>query len=768
MDASAPLPPAAPPSADENAARIKRANQACLNCRKRKSRCLLDVDGTVPCLRCKRDNLECVLGGSNRGGRRVRRKTLDPQILPSPYNQEDAGYHGLGNVGTWTTQPNAQERAADGSHQRPDDQMPRSGSSSTQDDISFPNLQNPSDALGILARVAETSTGDNTGIQNGHRLANTMAHRREPSLAQQMSYRLLDLGILTIPRMMDLLMRYRQHYHPYYPLAAPHVFDPRRLAETVQRDVHLLTAILLISSKDLVEEPQIYESCTEYMKTLVSDLAAGGDADVEAVEALLILAEWAPYTQRASGKVGRGEEDKESWMHVGLALRIGYFLGLDKYSFRVIDDGKDVQHNRKRLVWTACYISDRQISIRIGKAFWSRGPGPLTTLRREDYPALLPESPNEEDYASIFQATLELTQLCSNVHDVLYSNPGSSFRSHLSGGYIKFIDDFRSAIYGWKSVWGTLTCSPQLKATLLMSYDYLRLYTNAFAFQATVRRALPTTSTGSSTLPNPASPNTSTHPHPNPPPPSNHSIQAPSRVFYNNVASVGDARFIYEGLDAAKAILSTANNFVDPEKSLRFMPLRFYLYLVYAGVFLYRARCVGVIGADEERAVRAMIQETVSRLQRSAVGNGTGSGLQHPGSRYSQLLKLLWAKVGRKDRARAAAYPASGSQPHHAARGSVGENALPQTPGMSRPPPSQAGSVTTGESPAVTEQMGDFSWTDLMAVGEFAMGGGQGTQQAQGEDGGFWGVSFLPVDMGLGGQAMGWENGFDGEMGMAF
>ncbi|OCK85616.1 hypothetical protein K432DRAFT_439153 [Lepidopterella palustris CBS 459.81] len=770
---SAPLPPTGPPSRDGNSSRIKRANQACLNCRKRKSRCLLDSDGGIPCLRCKRDNLECILGGSNRGGRRVRRKTLDPQILPSPntYNQEDSGFHGVGNVGTspWT-HSGAQDPAVESSQQRRsrDGQLPRSRSSSTPDDINFPNLQNPSDALGILARVAETSTGERDASTNGHRPPQStpaMAQPRDMPQAQQIPYRPLELGVLTIPKISQLLMRYHQHYHPYYPLAPSQTFDTSRLAETAQREPHLLTAILVISSKDLVDEPKTYESCTEYMKLLVSNLAAGGDADVEAVEALLLLAEWAPYTQRASGKVGRGEEDKESWMHVGLALRIGYFLGLDKYSFRVIDDGKDSQHDRKRLVWTACYISDRHISIRIGKAFWSRGPGPLTTLRREDYPSLLPQSPNEEDYASIFQASLELTQLFSNVHDVLYSNPGSSFRSHLSGGYIKFIDDFRSAIYGWKSVWGTLTCSPPLKATLLMSYDYLRLYTNAFAFQATVRRALPAAAQSTS---DPSAANAPLAPLPN------HAIQAPSRVFYNNVGAVGDARFIYEGLDAAKAILTTANNFVDPEKSLRFMPLRFYLYLVYAGVFLYRARCVGVIGSEEERAVRAMIQETVARLQRSSVGSS--SGMQHPGSRYSQLLKLLWAKVGHKDKSRAQSNAFTPGSSVNAPRMPMDNNGIPatQTSGAPGPPPSLAGSGTTGGSPAVTDQMGDFSWTDLMAVGEFAMNGSGGAGLGgQPEDGGLL-AGFLPLDLGLGmgivGQGAGWENGgFEGgELGMSF
>lgn len=197
------------------------------------------------------------------------------------------------------------------------------------------------------------------------------------------------------------------------------------------------------------------------------------------------------------------------------------------------------------------------------------------------------------------QATLELTLLFSNVHDVLYSNPGNSMRSHLAGGYIKYIDDFRSAIYGWRSVWGTLTCSPQLKATLLMSYDYLRLYTNAFAFHATVKRALPQIQQESRKS----------------------NSTAPGRVFYNNVGAVGDARFIYEGLDAAKSLLSMVNTFVDPEKSLRYMPLRFYLYSIYSGVFLYRARCVGVLASDEEQAVRNMVKETVNRLVRILSSN---------------------------------------------------------------------------------------------------------------------------------------------------
>jgi len=356
-------------------------------------------NGTVPCVRCKRDHLDCVLGGSNRGGRRNRRKTIDAGVSSPPpvYGQEENSFP-LGNVGTapWIRLDPGTQGQGKGV------QLPRS-ETSTSDEMAFPNLQNPSDALGILARVAESSSEENTASATAQTRAQPVLSVAQTLLSSAYGYSLLDKGVLTLQTVHQMLARYRKHYHPFYPLAPEATFDIRRLSLTAQKEPHLLTAILVIASKDLVEEPHVYEACSGHMKGLVSTLAAGGDADVEAVEALLILAEWAPYTQRNAGKVGKGEEDKESWMHVGLALRIAYFLALDKYSFRFVDQGKDPEHNRKRLLWTAAYVSDRHISIRIGKAFWSRGPGPLTTLRREDYPSLIPVSPNEEDYASIFQ-----------------------------------------------------------------------------------------------------------------------------------------------------------------------------------------------------------------------------------------------------------------------------------------------------------------------------------------------------------------------------
>lgn len=87
-----------------------------------------------------------------------------------------------------------------------------------------------------------------------------------------------------------------------------------------------------------------------------------------------------------------------------------------------------------------------------------------------------------------------------------------------------------------------------------MSYEYLRLYTNAFAFQAAISQALVSK-----------------------PKDDAHSQREHLRAFFSNVASMQDARFIYESLDAAKAYLNILVNYVDLEKHLHFMPLKFYL-----------------------------------------------------------------------------------------------------------------------------------------------------------------------------------------------
>ena len=88
-----------------------------------------------------------------------------------------------------------------------------------------------------------------------------------------------------------------------------------------------------------------------------------------------------------------------------------------------------------------------------------------------------------------------------------------------------------------------------IKAALQMSYEYLRLYTNAYAFQATVSRAV-----AAKELPG-----------------------MEDGLPYNGVPSLPDARFIYESVDAAKSLIGVINCHIDAENCLRHMPIRFVL-----------------------------------------------------------------------------------------------------------------------------------------------------------------------------------------------
>jgi len=102
-----------------------------------------------------------------------------------------------------------------------------------------------------------------------------------------------------------------------------------------------------------------------------------------------------------------------------------------------------------------------------------------------------------------------------------------------------------------------------MKASMQMSYEYLRLYTNAYAFQATTSRAVAAKTQNS---------------------------QGGYEIPMGGPASMPDARFVYESVDAAKSLLTIINNYVDADNCLRYLPLRYYLYTVNSAVFLYKVR----------------------------------------------------------------------------------------------------------------------------------------------------------------------------------
>ncbi|KAJ5247384.1 hypothetical protein N7468_002367 [Penicillium chermesinum] len=676
---------------------VRRVSRACLHCRQRKSRCDLDSNGNPgkpPCQRCVREHRECILGGSNRGGRRIRKNKIK-NFTPAQHTTKAISNTPPSKESDEISSPNdsVSNNALSASYPGPVVFLTPNPTGATtthavdDDEASMDSVpRNPSDAWQRLtdiathnapaivhytesARVGSGSLPAHNGLHNG------VSEYNSPNTGIR-AYRLVQSRALDPGTVWQLIVRYEENFHPYLPLVPRKYFDRAALDEFAANEKFLLTAILTIASKDLVDRPEIHECSSKYMLNLITDVSAGAECDVDAVEAFLLLAEWEPQGLRSHiERVGRGEEDRAAWMHVGLALRSGYFMGLDRTSFRGDPHGDQVTEARRRLAWASCYVCDRLISVRIGRAFWSRGPGPMTGLVSQDFPSLQPTKDGEEDYSKIFQAMLDLTQLYGNVHEVLYSGMRTSNQMMLMGDYVKYVDDFRLAILRWKSLWGPLNCEfhpdmysapPAMRATLNLSYEYLRLYTTAFAFQAAISQSLVKPKTEGI------------------------SQREQLRTTFKNVASMQDARFIYESVDAAKAYLTILVDSVDPERHLHFMPLRFYLYGIYSAVFLYKARSFGMMVPSEEAKVQGLVARTMEVLKQASAGPND------VGARYSRLLELLW-------------------KPKAATSAEMPQNADYSMQTTLPDPVTDASYMEF--SPA-----NDFSWLDLEAVGDYVSG----------------------------------------------
>ncbi|KXJ96349.1 hypothetical protein Micbo1qcDRAFT_199175 [Microdochium bolleyi] len=676
--------------------------------------------------------------------------------LEAPTQQETALDHGHqrpiataggGSAATdnWIQQSWTQENGPRDSHDRSrqdEHRQSQTRHSPLEDNIeghiTSADLINPADALDLLAQVAQRSGEEEraTDVQEPQQQSRHQGYGRgglggpdqAADQAESTDYPPIANGQVTVAEVRRLLRLYEQKYHHFFPVAHHAIFAENvNIAVLAREEPFLLSAVLTIASKNEPTAAKAFAACSAHTEVLISNVIYRGSASVGAVEALLILAEWPPQRLHSKRSIGRGEEDHGAWMQVGCAIRLGYLQGLEQTGLFPGRLSEPRNANRKRLAWA-------------------------------DFPSLKPMSAGSDDLSLLFKAHLELTQLFSNAHDILYSS--SMHREHLySGGeYVRYIDDFASMLRNWKLLWGSLSFTPHVKATLVLSYDYLRLYIHAFAFQAELYRA-----SRRARRENPTSDPRGASLKPGP--------------LFTNVATSPDARFIYESIDAANSLLSTLNSFIDPVAGLRYMPLKYYLYIIYAAVFLFKARLAEAITSDGEDGVRRTIAVTVDRLQKSATNR------QSPGYRYARLVHQLWLKprsrestvsrgaagvaseprnrgsrdgenesgrlptngfhdpahsrreplAGRVDRSHHSRQqqqqdpysqsPGAGKQGHR--RTSVANHGRDSSDKTRRPPASSSarvGGPLNLSSPNIVDfdaVMNDFSWRDLHAVGEF-------------------------------------------------
>lgn len=173
----------------------------------------------------------------------------------------------------------------------------------------------------------------------------------------------------------------------------------------------------------------------------------------------------------------------------------------------------------------------------------------------KDYPSLqpLPDS-DSEDYASILQASMELIQILHNAHAVLYSSKDRTMAMVLEGNYARYLDDFRTSATTWHSAWNSIAVSKKTKTTLMIMYEYICLYTNAFSFQAVLTRN--------------SMPHGTSKEHFN--------KRQSTTIFSQGIMLSPDGRYIFDAIGAAMNLLGLMNS-LDPCQVIQYLPSRYYL-----------------------------------------------------------------------------------------------------------------------------------------------------------------------------------------------
>jgi len=164
--------------------------------------------------------------------------------------------------------------------------------------------------------------------------------------------------------------RYATLYHPYCPIV-PKYFLGRSSLESIQRpDYFLLTVLLTIASRDSPNYSLVHRYCWDYTQRLLLEvlLAQPWTQTQRTVEGLLLLSEWLPHIQisQTASRAPKSlfSEDRTAWSLIGLAVRHGYMLRLDRAAFRHRDSGNHEQMEQNRLIWT-CKCSRNHIERKL-------------------------------------------------------------------------------------------------------------------------------------------------------------------------------------------------------------------------------------------------------------------------------------------------------------------------------------------------------------------------------------------------------------------
>lgn len=335
--------------------------------------------------------------------------------------------------------------------------------------------------------------------------------------------------------------------------------------------------------------------------------------------------------------------DRMSWMLLGNALALAYELGvfdeIDEPAASttlpsllrdgIADTGYRLRFQRIQKLLLVYVL---QLASRLG--WTSMIPLHITSAVRHKLSsqAASPTSSNGQHWPSqddlqdvIFNTWVDLTMLMKNTAETLFPSRRETKDIMRSGKYVTLLNYFQPLLSEWKRGFEALNLPKPIYFILTMEYEHVRFYVNSLALQAVVDRC---TSAAHAPNSNQSSSNNAS---------ASASTNNPPLQLLNQVKTP-DLHFIKEVVDASRALLSCVVDKMAPPGFLKHAPVRIYLRILGAAMFLLKTFALGAKEEDVNASL-SLIHRSIAAMREAAVDD------VHLALRFADLLETLTKRI---------------------------------------------------------------------------------------------------------------------------
>ncbi|EDP54082.1 hypothetical protein V6000_001275 [Aspergillus fumigatus] len=306
--------------------------------------------------------------------------------------------------------------------------------------------------------------------------------------------------------------------------------------------------------------------------------------------------------------------DQMSWMLLGSALSLAHELGIYETGDKARDAfvayerfmTKDQMRLRRQRAQRLLYVYINQLAWRIGCVSLMPQGLSHSILNRQTSREL---SQYGEEWLTFMDSWMDLTKLAKSVTDMFFPSVTFARQQLQSGRYIDLLDHFRPLLDKWKERY----LQPQLHDKpfyddIFIEYHFVRVYTHSVGMQAVVERAIADGNADE------------------------------EEVRPMNIDPI-DYEYIQEVIDGCCQILEKVTQLADIG-ALRFSPVRIFVRITSASIFLMKALSLGARQAKLRESLD-VLERTIQALRSNALDD------IHLSTRYATLLETHVSRLRR-------------------------------------------------------------------------------------------------------------------------